>query len=312
MTPTLLISGTPAKQAVYRDALRALDASLEVALLRDGLPDPASIDVALVWNHPPGDLLRYPNLRLVIAQGAGVDAVLADATLPPTVPLVRLVDTLLTSAMVEHVLLAVLRHHRDDAAYRAFQARKEWRPLPAPATAERRIGMLGLGELGLASARALASLGFPVEGWTRRARSVDGVASCHGSDSLLGFLSRSSIVVCLLPLTPDTRHLLDERAFAAMPKGAYLVNPARGAIVDDRALLAALDSGHLAGAALDVFETEPLPADHPYWRHGSVIVTPHVASETIPASVAPQVLDAIRSVRRGAQPLNLVDRSTGY
>lgn len=307
----LLISGAAAKQAVYRDALLALDPSLDIVLLRDGVPDPSAIDAALVWNHPGGDLARYPNLRLLIAQGAGVDGVLADPTLPD-LPLVRLVDPLLTSAMTEHVLLAVLRHHRDDAAYRSLQARAEWHPLPAPVTAKRRIAMLGMGELGRASAQALAALGFPVTGWTRTPRTCGDIPIRAGADAFLPLLAESDIVVCLLPLTDATRGLLDHAAIAAMPRGAYLVNAARGAIVHDASLLAALDSGHLAGAALDVFEPEPLPSHHAYWRHPRVVVTPHIASETIPSSVAPQVLDALRRARNGLALVNHVDRRSGY
>jgi glyoxylate/hydroxypyruvate reductase A len=244
--------------------------------------------------------------------GAGVDHLLRAPGTPPGIPVARLVDERLTQGMTEWVLLNVLRFHRQDPEYRALQAARVWEELPAPETSARRIGILGLGELGTASARALTALGFPVMGWSRRAKEVPGVEGFHGPAGLEAMLPRTDILVCLLPLTPDTRGVIDQRTLALLPRGAFLINGARGGHVVQGDLLAALESGQVAGAALDVFEPEPLPAEHPFWDHPKVVMTPHAASITIPSSAAPQVVENIRRARDGQALINLVDFSAGY
>jgi glyoxylate/hydroxypyruvate reductase A len=222
------------------------------------------------------------------------------------------VDRLLTSAMSEWVLLNVLRFHRQDPAYRAQQAARIWEELPAPATEATRIGILGLGALGSDAARKLASLGFQVMGWTRRPKRLEGISCFAGEAGLEAMLRQSDFLVCLLPLTPETRGIINARSLALLPRGAFLLNAARGGHVVDSALLEALASGQVAGAALDVFDPEPLPPEHPYWDHPQVVMTPHAASITIPGSVAPQVVDNLRRLRRGEAPINLVDFAAGY
>jgi glyoxylate/hydroxypyruvate reductase A len=308
----VLLSTKAAAIAEWEAALKALDPGL-VLHRHPFAGDPAEIEAVVMWTgHDLADLRRYPNLRLIVSMGAGVDHLLAPPGPPPGVPVVRLVDARLTQAMSEWVLLNVLRFHRQDPEYRAQQAARLWRELPAPDTAARRIGVLGLGALGSDAARKLAALGFPVSGWSRRPKSLPGIVCHHGADGFAALLRRSDILVCLLPLTPATRGILDARAFALLPRGAFLLNAARGGHVVEADLLAALDSGHLAGAALDVFEPEPLPPESPFWRHPKVVITPHAASVTIPASVAPQVLENIRRAREGAPLLNLVDPAAGY
>ncbi len=308
----VLLSTKPAAMAEWEAALTALDPAL-VLHRHPFAGDPAAIEAVVMWTgHDLSDLRRYPNLRLIVSMGAGVDHLLAPPGPPPGVPVVRLVDRRLTQAMSEWVLLNVLRFHRQDAAYRAQQAARTWHELPAPDTSRRRIGMLGLGALGADAAARLAALGFPVAGWSRRPRSLPGIACHHGPDGFEALLRQSDILVCLLPLTPDTRGILDRRALALLPRGAALLNAARGGHVVQPELLAALDSGQLSGAALDVVEPEPLPPDSPIWTHPKVILTPHAASVTIPASVAPQVIDNIRRARAGQPLLNLVDPATGY
>jgi glyoxylate/hydroxypyruvate reductase A len=228
------------------------------------------------------------------------------------VPVARLVDRLLTAAMSEWVLLNVLRFHRQDPDYRAQQAARIWRELPAPATAERRVGILGLGALGADAAAKLAALGFPVLGWSRRPKSLPEISTFSGDDGLAAMLPQTDILVCLLPLTPDTHGLIDQSLLGRLPRGAYLLNPARGGHVVDTDLLRALDSDQLAGAALDVFAPEPLPSEHPFWAHPKVVITPHAASMTIPASVAPQVVENLHRLRSGTPLLNLVDAAAGY
>ena len=296
----------------WKAALLAVDPSLEIRLFPDA-GDPSEIEAAVVWTaHDMMELRRYPNLKLIVSMGAGVEHLLRPPGPPPGIPVARLKDVLLTSAMAEWVLLNVLRFHRQDPEYRALQQRKEWLELSAPSTAERRIGILGIGELGSASARVLTSLGFPVMGWSRSAKTLPGVQSFHGADGLMAMAAQSDILICLLPLTPQTRGVLNARLLSALPRGADVINRARGGHMVAEDMLAALDSGHIAGAALDVFEPEPLPAESRFWSHPKVFLTPHAASITIPSSVAPQVVENIRNLRAGRPLINLVDFSLGY
>ena len=296
----------------WKAALLAVDPSLEIRLFPDA-GDPAEIEAAVVWTaHDMMELRRYPNLKLIVSMGAGVDHLLRAPGPPPGIPVARLKDVLLTSAMAEWVLLNVLRFHRQDPEYRALQQRKEWLELSAPSTSERRIGILGIGELGSASARVLGSLGFPVMGWSRSAKTLPGVQTFHGADGLMAMAAQTDILICLLPLTPETRGVLNAKLLSALPRGAYVINGARGGHMVAQDMLTALDSGHIAGAALDVFEPEPLPPESPFWSHPKVFLTPHAASITIPSSVAPQVVENIHNMRNGRPLINLVDFSLGY
>ncbi len=296
----------------WKAALLAVDPSLEIRLFPDA-GNPTDIEAAVVWTaHDMMELRRYPNLKLIVSMGAGVDHLLRSPGPPPGIPVARLKDVLLTSAMAEWVLLNVLRFHRQDPEYRALQQRKEWLELSAPSTTERRIGILGIGELGSASARVLTALGFPVMGWSRSARTLPGVQTFHGADGLMAMAAQTDILICLLPLTPETRGVLNAKLLSALPRGAYVINGARGGHMVAEDMLAALDSGHIAGAGLDVFEPEPLPRESPFWSHPKVFLTPHAASITIPSSVAPQVVENIRNMRAGQPLINLVDFSLGY
>jgi phosphoglycerate dehydrogenase-like enzyme len=308
----VLLSTDPAAMEDWRAALLAEEPGLDIRLFPDA-GDPAAIEAAVVWtSHDMAELRRYPNLRLVVSMGAGVDHLLRPPGPPPGVPVARLKDSRLTQGMTEWVLLNVLRFHRQDPEYRALQAERRWEELPAPDTASRRIGILGLGEQGGAAAAALLALGFPVMGWSRGRKDRPGVECFHGAHGFDAMLRRSDVLVCLLPLTPETRGLLDRRAFGVLPRGAYLLNAARGGHVAQDDLLAALDGGQIAGAALDVFEPEPLPPDHPFWAHPRVVMTPHAASITIPSSAAPQVAENLRRARSGRPLINLVDFGAGY
>ncbi len=308
----ILLSTKASTMQHWKRALLALDPALDIRLFPEAGP-PEAIEAAVCWTaHDMAELRRYPNLKLIVSMGAGVDHLLRPPGPPPGVPVARLVDRLLTSAMSEWVLLNVLRFHRQDLAYRAQQAARLWEELPAPATEATRIGILGVGALGSDAAAKLGALGFQVMGWSRRPKPLPGVLGFDGAAGLDAMLAQSDFLVCLLPLTPETRGIINARTLALLPRGAYVLNAARGGHVVDAALLAALDSGQVAGAALDVFEPEPLPQDHAYWLHPSVVVTPHAASITIPESVAPQVVDNIRRARSGLPLLNLVDFAAGY
>ena len=270
--------------------------------------DPAEVEFALVWKVPAGYLKQFPNLKAICSLGQGVDHIFADPELPRGPHIIRLVDPWMGRAMAEWVLLQVLRFHRQGPDYEELQRRKEWKSLPAPETSTRRVGILGLGALGAEAATTVAALGFDVAGWSRTRKSIPNVTSYAGPDELDAFLARTDILCGLLPLTPETTDLMD----AELPKGAFVVNSGRGAQLVEDDLLAALDSGHIAGASLDVFRTEPLPTDHPFWTHPRVQVWPHVSAQTNADSGADQVAENIRRVFAGEKPINEVDPDRQY
>jgi glyoxylate/hydroxypyruvate reductase A len=276
------------------------------------LGDAAAIGIALAWKPPPGVLARLPNLRLIVSTGMGVDHLLVDPELPAGVPIVRIIDPGLVGQMAEYAIYWTLHHHRDMAAYAAQQRARIWNEVPFIDTVTRRVGVMGLGEIGADTARKLALLGFAVAGWSRSPRTIEGVTCLHGRDGFDALLRRSDILVDVLPMTPQTAGLLDARAFGLLPAGAFFINMARGGHVVERDLLAALDSGRLAGAALDVFQVEPLPADHPFWTHPRIHVTPHIAGPTNPRTAAESVAENVRRLRAGRPLLNLIDRAAGY
>ena len=278
----------------------------------DGLGNVADIGVALAWKPKPGLLATFPNMKLIVSLGMGVDHLLADDELPTSVPIVRIMDDGLVGQMAEFAIYWALRHHRDIDKYAALQRDRQWKPLDFVDTIHRRVGVMGLGTIGQDTAKKFAALGFPTAGWSRTAKNLPGIETFQGAEGFTKFLARTDILVDVLPLTRDTRGLLDARAFAALPKGAYFVNMARGGHVVDADLLAALDRDHLSGAALDVFNTEPLPADHRYWTHPKVHVTPHIAGATNPRTASPAVIENIKRLHAGQPLIHRVDPRTGY
>ena len=261
---------------------------------------PQDVDAAVVANPAPGSLQGLPNLRLIQSLWAGVDRLLQDRTLPAGVPVARMVDPAMNAAMAETALWAVLALHRGFFAYQRRQREGVWKPHGQRRADEVRVLVLGQGQMGRTAAERIAQQGYDVHGWRR-----DGSA-------LAPLLARSNIAINLLPLTPDTRGLLDARFFAALPPKASVVNLARGAHVVDEDLLAALDSGHLRHAVLDVFHVEPLPADHAYWQHPRVTVLPHAAAATDARSAAAVAAANLRAARDGRPVLHLVDAARGY
>src|ERR1700736_2655706 len=251
-------------------------------------------------------------LERILSLGAGVDHLPGDPQLPRHLPIVRLVDPHMTAAMSEYVVLQVLRLHRRDLDYRAQQEARDWRELDQKNAADRRVGILGFGELGQDAAHKFKALGFDVAGWSRSAKTAAGIATYAGAAGLPPLLARSEILVCLLPLTPETEGILNARSLALLPQGAALVNAARGAHLVEEDLLAALASGQVSAAVLDVFADEPLPLGHPFWHHPRIVVTPHVAAFTNPATAAPIILDNIRRFEEGRSLLNRVDPARGY
>lgn len=258
---------------------------------------------------PVSDFTPFRHAKAVLSLWAGVERIVTNPTL--TQPLCRMVDDGLAEGMVDYVTGHVLRHHLGLDRYLCGRAPRWDRAVP-PLARDRTVAVLGLGELGRACAQALSALRFDVLGWSRTPRQVPGVACHHGESGLRAVLERAEIAVTLLPLTPETENLLDAERLAWLPQGAVLINPGRGALIDDAALLAALDAGRLDHATLDVFRTEPLPEDHPFWAHPKVTVTPHVAAETRPDSAARVIAENVRRGEAGEPFLYLVDRGRGY
>lgn len=311
MTVNILFAATesrwPQYEAPLRDALKA--AGVTDYRLATEMP-PEEVDyIVYAPNSPLRDFRPYVNTKAVLNIWAGVEGIVGNETL--TQPLCRMVDAGLKEGMVEWVTGQVLRHHLGLDRVLARQA-GDWCPEVPPLARDRRVGVLGLGELGAACAEALARLNFRVAGWSRRPKDLPGIVTQHGDDGLRAVLAETEILVLLLPLTAETENVLDAGALARLPGGAVIVNPGRGALIDDAALLAALESGHLGHATLDVFREEPLPADHPFWRHPKVTVSPHVASETRPSTAAEVLAENIRRGEAEEPFLHEVDRGAGY
>lgn len=288
-------------------------------LLRDVLPNDEilveiekPIDVALVAYPPAGTLEKLKGAKLIQSLWMGVEKLVADPAYPKGVPLARLVDPGMVAAMSESVLYHVLDWHRRMYRYRQNQAQVRWHRFRQYMASDHTIGFLGMGELGTDAARKLLALGFNVAGWSRRPKQVPNVKSFSGEAGLDEMLATSDVVVCLLPLTAQTRGLLNRDRLEKIRKGGGLINVARGAHVVVQDLLAALDSGHLAHAYLDVFDTEPLPPESPLWRHPGVTLTPHAAALTEPRTAVKRIAENIERLRRGEPLLNLVDFSAGY
>jgi glyoxylate/hydroxypyruvate reductase A len=270
------------------------------------------ISYCVAWKPAPGALRKLPNLKIVFSMGAGVDGIIADPTYPRHIPLARVVDDTLAQAMSEYVVYSVLYWHRRMHDFAILQRESKWRQLAAPRAPFVRVGILGFGVLGQAAARALSALNYQLLGWSATPKTFDGVRTFHGTDQLQPFLSNSDILVCLLPLTPGTRGILNAKTFAALPNGACVINAARGGHLVEADLIAALDAGHLRGASLDVFNTEPLPEASPLWSHQKVVITAHSAAFTDPESFMRQVATTIQRIDQGLPPENLVDFNRGY
>ncbi len=298
----------------WRRKIEKILPKADFLLWPDDAPDDlGKIDYILTWKPEPGLLARFPNVKAIFNMGAGVDALLEDKALPTNIPIVRLVDPLLTSGMVEYVAHWVLHFHRQFHTYAAQQKNREWKEYPPPFTAKRAIGFLGIGELGQASAAALQGLGFKnIAGWSRSKKEINGIENFAGMDELSAFMSRTEILITLLPLTGDTREIINAANIANLPDGACIINPGRGGLVNDDDLIAALKVGKITAAALDTFAPEPLADASPYWEMENVYVTPHIASLTVAGSAATVTAKMIKKIEGGGQPENIIDITAGY
>ena len=274
--------------------------------------DAMQADIALVWAPPTGRLATLPNLRGIIMQGQGVDHMMADDSVPRDIPLVRLVDPDMSVALSHWVILAALDFWRDGSYYRAQQAKKIWAPKPQRTAQGGVVGVMGVGAIGSVIATRFAALGFRVKGWARTPRQLDLVSVYAGIDELDNFLEDVQILVSVLPLTPETLGIMNADLFAKLAPGACVINGGRGPQIVDQDLLAALTTGQVGAAVLDVFETEPLPENHAFWSHDKITVWPHVAAQTNPETAARQVAAAITAIMAGQTPVNQVDWQRGY
>jgi glyoxylate/hydroxypyruvate reductase len=304
-----LFSSDAARGAIFREMFARELPDLEFFHGSESV-DPEKVRYLLTWTAPE-DISRYRNLEVLFSIGAGVDQ-FNRVSIPDYVKLVRMVEDGIIRMMQEYVVLGVLTLHREMLAYREQQKRHAWQAVAAPQASQRRVGFLGLGMLAQAAIERLKPFQFPIAGWSRSRKEIEGVICSHGEEQLAGFLMQTDVLVCLLPLTEETRCILNAELLSSLPAGARLLHVGRGPQLDQAALIEALDSGRLAAAMLDVTDPEPLPEDHPLWSHPKVMITPHIAAVTQPHTAAQSVIENIRRHRAGKDLIGFVDRTLGY
>ncbi|KAA9383499.1 glyoxylate/hydroxypyruvate reductase A [Neorhizobium galegae] len=278
----------------------------------DKVPDPDAVTYSVLWRPATGSMKPFRNLKAIVSLGAGIDHVLADEQLPTHVPIIRTVGTDLTQRMKEYVALHVLRHHRELPAIQANQARQLWEQIVVPPATQRRVGVMGLGNLGAVAADLLKQIGFEVRGWSRSQKDLPGIQCFSGAEGFGAFLEGTEILVCLLPLTESTRGILNADTFNRLKRGASIVNAARGPHLVDSDLVEALNSGQISSATLDVFHVEPLPKTHPFWTNPKITVTPHVASLIDAPTGSKIVAKNIRTFQETGTVADLADAKRGY
>ena len=294
----------------WQEWLSRLDPRIRLVALDDEASHQA--EVMITWAPPYGAIAARPHLKGVISLAQGVDHLFDDPSLPRQLSIGRLIDPFMSASMAEWVMLAILKQHRDEAAYAAAVNRQDWMSIEPRIPSDYTVSVMGIGAIGGHVAEKVASFGFNVLGWSRTEKSIKGVTSLTGDDGFSHCLSQADYVVSVLPLTDNTRDIYDASVFQKMKSGAYFINCGRGLQVIEEDLITALDRGHLSGACLDVFRQEPLPTGHPLWSHDKVTVWPHVSAQTSPITAAKQVLASILAIRDGKPPVNPVDISRGY
>ena len=308
---TFLANMDPSRAELLRTQFADLMPDVPVVIAGEAF-DKTDIRYMLTWKVPEDIKTAYPNLEIIFSMGAGADQFVM-SEVPENVPVVRLIDDGLTAMMQEYVTMAVLGLHRDLPGYIDNQRNQMWERVSVPPlTRDRRVGVMGLGELGQGALRALAPFGFALSGWARSPHGIKGVETFHGADGLHPFLAQTDILICLLPLTDATRTILDADLFDSLPDGAALVHVGRGQQLDHAALTAALDSGKLRAAVIDVTEPEPLPAGHPFWSDPRILLTPHIACITRLETSVPQICKNLQRHRQGEPLRGVVDPERGY
>ena len=307
---TILYKADPERGLIWQAIFAERAPDLPFRIWPD-IGDPEAVRYLVAWQPPENFLELLPNLQVVFSVGAGVDQFDLQS-LPPHIPLVRMIEPSLAEGMVEYVVLSVLATHRHLINYIGDQRRKQWKPIRLVPASQRRIGVMGLGVLGRSALECLKTFGFPLLGWSRSQQVIEGVDCFAGSEQFRDFLSRCDILVCLLPLTSETRGILNRHTFDAMPRGAALINVGRGAHLVESDLLNGLESGQISSAILDVLPAEPLPADHAFWEHPGILITPHIAGMTQPETAAHVLLDNIRCHQTGESIEGMVDANQGY
>ena len=308
----ILYGGKQGMADAWRDALLALKPDLDLTMSPD---DCAPEDVDIILYEPSGTIQNmrdYSNIAAIQSLWAGVETLIESEALPIGPPLLRMVEDGLTHGMTDYVVGHAYRAHLGVVQQQADQAKGVWGSVNPPLARDRKVGIIGLGALGRDAAEKLRELRFDVSGWSRTAKEIDGVQCLCGPGGLQKLLAESEILVLLAPHTPETENLLDAAAFASMPRGAHLINAARGALIDEDALLAALNAGQIATAVLDVMRSEPLPAGHPFWQHPQVLITPHIASVTRPETAAATIIEQVERFETGRPFLHTVQRERGY
>lgn len=308
---SLVIFSKVHKVKPWIDALKKEAPDIEV-MTYDEVEDKSKVLFALVWNHPRGILKDYPNLKCVSSMGAGVDHIMTDPDIPEQVKVARIVDPLLSQDLAEFALALIMNHMRGITHYKLLEHKATWKKSRYLRMSDVNIGIMGTGMIGNHVATFLHSCGFSVAGWGKNPGKPGDYPRYHGNDQLDVFLQKANILICLLPLTPETQGILNKNTLEKLPRGAFVINLGRGGHVVDKDLMDTLDTGHLSGASLDVFEQEPLPREHPFWQHHRIQVTPHIASLTTPESVAPQIIENYRRAISNQPLLNLVNREEGY
>ena len=292
------------------NTLKSLDPELHIEIGPENVKDPSAVEFAVDWKNPEGHLLNYPTLKAISSYGHGVDNLLSDSKLPHGIPIVRLKDEAMANLMSEYLLAVVLLHRRQFLEYAKNSEFSEWgTSIYHPGN---QIGILGLGYLGHASAKVFLKMGFNVAGWSRRMKQIDGISCFSNTEGLTKMITQTDYLINLLPNTSATQDLLNYQTLSKLKRGAYVINVGRGQTLVDEDLIALLDNGHLSGACLDVFRTEPLPSDHQFRNHNKILITPHNSSTTQAESAARQILENYRRAISGKKLLHLVDMKNGY